>query len=130
MIALYQLAPDGKETAERWIEQTMMDPILARDPQALKERALVFGVMGRSSVEGDCLTRRYLERIDQMVAHFAPDDYFSFNFLEEWFDVLGRLGIGARLAIPRLTEFRNHANPRVRMWAIETLKKINPGGVR
>ncbi len=130
VIALYQLAPDGKEIAERWIEQTMMDPILARDPQALKERALVLGAMSRSSVEGDCLTRRYLQRIDRMVVHFPPDNYSSFDFLEEWFEVLGRLGIGARLAVPRLNEFRNHANPWVRMWAAEALRQISPEPIR
>ncbi len=130
VIALYQLAPDGREIAERWLDQTMNEPQLDTHSQALKNRALVLAAMGRSSVEGDCLTRRYLERIDRMAAAFAEDDYFSFDFLEEWFDFLGRLGVGARLAIPRLNELRNHANPWVRMWATEALRRIRPEDVR
>jgi HEAT repeat protein len=103
----------------------MMEPVLTHNTFALKDRSSVLGAMGRTSVEGDCLTRRYLVPIIRMAASFAPDDFFSFDFLEEWFEVLGRLGVGARLAIPRLREFRDHHNPWVRMWATEALKKIS-----
>jgi hypothetical protein len=46
------------------------------------------------------------------------------EYLEEWFETLGRFGVAGRLAIPRLSEFRNHPNPWVRMWAGEALTRI------
>ena len=49
------------------------------------------------------------------------------EYLGEWFELIGRLGTGARLAIPRLNEFRqNHPNPWVRIWAAEALQRIVP----
>ena len=55
-----------------------------------------------------------------------PRDDGLFDYLEDWIDAFGRLGIAARLAIPRLTKFLKHLNPWVRMWATEALKKIKP----
>ena len=42
-----------------------------------------------------------------------PRDGDSFDYLEEWIDAFGHLGIAARLAIPRLTEFLKHPDPWV-----------------
>jgi len=47
-------------------------------------------------------------------------------FVGEWFERLGRFGVGGRLAIPRLREFQKHPDPWVRMWASEALMRIMP----
>ena len=126
VIALYQLAPDGKDIAERWLEEPMRNSMYAGLFRELEDRAMVLGAMGRSSVEGDCLTRHYLERIDGMIANADPRDENGIEYLEGWLERLGDFGTAARLAIPRLNEFREHLNPWVRMWAAEALERIVP----
>jgi HEAT repeat protein len=137
MAALYQLAPDGKELAEKWLENPPGDwvgrqgRLSARHmPDVVGGRALVLGVMGRTSVEGDCLTRSDLERLDWMIAQADPRDLDPPMLVGGWFENLGRFGVGGRLAIPRLNEFRKHSNPWVRMWAAEALRRIGPEGIR
>jgi len=121
--ALYQLAPDGKELAEKWLERSPGDWF---GPDEVVGRALVLGVMGRTSIEGDWLTRRDLERLDLLFAHRDPRSGDPGMPFGEWFEHLTRFGVGSRLAIPRLNEFRKHPNPWVRMWASEALKRIMP----
>ncbi len=128
--ALYQLAPDGKELAEKWLEKLPgywvvgQGRLSARHmPDVVGGRALVLGVMGRTSVEGDCVTRSDLERLDRIVAEADRRDWDPPMHVAEWFENLGRFGVGGRLAIPRLNEFRRHPNPWVRMWATEALRR-------
>ncbi|MGP0065870.1 MAG: hypothetical protein ACLQGP_19985 [Isosphaeraceae bacterium] len=66
---------------------------------------------GNCCFEGDFLTRHFLEGIEWRIANAYPGERYEIDFLEGWIEDLGRLGIGARLAIPRLNEFRKHPNP-------------------
>jgi HEAT repeat protein len=130
LAALYQLTPDGKALAERWLERSRSDWLGGEadvpNRHALEGRALVLGIMGRTSVEGDWLTRRDLERLDLMFAHPDPRRGDMPMPVGDWFEHLSRFGVGGRLAIPRLNEFRKHPNPWVRMWASEALTRIVP----
>ena len=134
---LCRLDPDGKVFAEKrlakpWVaEGDSETPLFTRFTVYLVEnRALALGAMGRTSVEGDCLTRHNLKRLDQI---FEPTELMPEVLpadvglgAENWFKDLGRLGVGGRLAIQRLNEFRNHPNPFVRMWASEALAQVVP----
>lgn len=121
--ALYQLAPDGKQIAEKWLEQSTglrgnwhVRPFLQVKAGEVRDRALVIGAMGRASVEGDCLTRQGLERLHwifDLAGSRRPDSREDFG---EWFE---DLGLGGRLAVPALTELCKHGDPWVRMWATE-----------
>jgi len=128
LIALYRLAPDGKALAERWLEQRAIVRVgRAREMEfALEGRAMVLGAMGRTSVESDWLTRRWLESMDAMIAFGHPIDGDPADDQESWFEKIGRFGVAGRLAIPRLNEFRKYPNPWVRMWAAEALERIVP----
>jgi len=121
LIAIYQLDPDGKELAERWLAKPVVGPGWAWD----RRRVNVLGAMGRSSFEADWVTRRYLELLDSLIAEIDPRDR-RLERLEGWFEMLGRFGTAGRLAIPRLNEFRKHPDPWVRMWASEALAQIVP----
>jgi len=116
--ALYQLAPDGSEIAEGWLAKQVPG-------SSLEDRVMVLGVMGRTSLEADRLTRRYLEQLDPMLASRDARDGPN-EMLEEWFEMLGRLGRAGRLAVPRSNEYRKHPDPWVRMWATEALERIMP----
>jgi hypothetical protein len=113
------------QIAEKWLSQ----PFKARAGSwlypRLEDRAIVLAAMGRPSLEGDVVTRRWLGVVSSMLAYRDPRDA-QVDHLEEWFERLSRLGIGARLAIPKLEELRKHPNPWVRMWAREALEKIAP----
>ena len=131
--ALSRVAPDGKELAEKWLAKPPSDLVgwnrhlFARHPlDEVVGRALVLGVIGRTSVEGDCLTRNVLEPLDRMFAEVYPRDWDPPMHVGEWFENLGHFGVGGRLAIPRLNEFRKHPNPWVRMCATEALRRIIP----
>jgi hypothetical protein len=91
---------------------------------------LVLAVKGRTSVEADCLTRSDLERLNWIFAEVDPRSGGPPMRVGEWFENLGRFGVGGRLAIPRLNEFRRHPNPWVRMWATEVLRRIVPTDIR
>jgi hypothetical protein len=124
--ALYRLAPDGKELAEKWLDTPLKGRVTPRMRQSVQARALLMGVMGRTSVEADDLIRADLERLDAMFApadHEADDPPMPVGY---WFERLGRFGVGGRLAIPRLREFEKHPSPWVRMWATEALERITP----
>jgi hypothetical protein len=85
--------------------------------------ALVMGIMGRTSVEGDCLTRRALERLHGI---FDVTDQSQAKLMMDFGDLFEDLGVGGRLAVPDLNELRKHANPWVRMWAAQALDRIIP----
>lgn len=116
MIALAQLAPDGKNLAETWTASTT-------DPDG---RAQVLGALGKTSFEADVLTRDSMEVLNGNIAAAEADagdeSRFAYGFLQR----IGRLGVGARLAIPRLSELQSHRNPWLRQQARETLAKIVP----
>jgi len=121
-ISLYQLAPEGKDLAEEWLAKNARS-FIPRGRSFPEERAQVLGVMGRSSLEADETTKSHLETIDPMVTSRDPRDE-HIEYLEEWFETLGSLRTAARVAIPRLKEYRKHPDPCVRMWATEALEKI------
>ncbi len=124
VIALYQLAPDGKDIAEKWLEKPVIYEAQRGIGLGTEGRAMVLGAMGRTSLETDWMTRRYLKRIDWMIALFDPRDEFDDEVTEEWFETIGSFGTAARLAIPRLNAFREHPNPWIRLWAKEALERI------
>jgi HEAT repeat protein len=126
VVALDGLAPDGKELAERWLATPRVARRDRRMQFGLEDRVMVLGSMGRTSFEGDWLTRRYLERLDDRLAHGHPNDRDPFEHGEWLLESFGRLGAAGRLAIPRLKELREHHDPFVRMWASEALKRISP----
>jgi len=126
LIALSQLDPDGKPLARRWLENPDIRTGGLSAERLLEARVIVLGAMGGASFEGDWLTRRFLERLNSSLAYLHPIDGDGSIYLEEWLEMFGRLGPAARLAIPRLNEFRNHPNPWVRMWASEALARIVP----
>jgi hypothetical protein len=133
MAALCQLAPDGKDIAVKWLNASSGNRFgwprylsFQQTPNGLEGPALILGAMGRTSVEGDCLTRRTLERLDRIFAQTDLRNGELPMFVGEWFEYLGRFGAGGRLAIPRLDEYRKHPNPWVRMWAGEALTQILP----
>jgi HEAT repeat protein len=126
LIALYQLDPDGKPVAERWLENPDIPFGTMAPERRLERRVIVLGAMGRATFEGDWLTRRFLERLDSSIGHLDPRDGDESDYLEEWLERLSRLGPSARLAVPRLQEFRKHPNPWIRMWASEALIRIVP----
>jgi hypothetical protein len=123
--ALYRLETDGRALAETWINRPP-DGQLGPRAQALVEgRAMGLGAMGRTSVEADWLIRSDLRRLESM---FADDDPLHREVLPmhigEWFEKLGRFGVGGHLAIPWLREFQNHSDPWIRMWATEAIARI------
>ena len=125
MIALCQLAPDGKDVAERWLNQPSDSWMYNGMRDEFERRTKVLGAMGRTSFEGDFLTRHFLEGIEWRIANAYPGEQYEIDFLAEWIEGLGRLGLGARLAVPRLNELRErHPNPWVRMRAAEALERI------
>jgi HEAT repeat protein len=126
VIALYRLAPDGKELAERWLQDSIgswKDQGLCFD---LKGRVMLLGTMGRTSLECDWVTRRYLDSLDSRLTSSNPRSGNFVERMEEWFELFGRLGVAGRLAIPRLKELQNNPSPFVRMWAAEALERIVP----
>ncbi len=118
VIALFQLAPDGKEIAESWLKDSV-------GVGAGEYRAMVLGAMGQVSFETDCLTRHTLRHIDWMPGCDDPRDENWIGFLEGWLEGIGAFRSAGRLAIPRLEDIRkHHRNPWVRMWATEALEQI------
>jgi HEAT repeat protein len=126
VVALYQLAPDGKELAERWLAKPYIARGDLRNWFGLEGRVMVLGAMGRATFEGDWLIRRYLERLDDRLAHVHPSDGDPLKNGEWLLEPLGRFGVAGRLAIPRLKELCGYPDPFVRMWAAEALERIMP----
>ncbi len=126
VIALYHLAPDGSQIAESWLKK----PFSARPGdwiyRGLANRSIVLAAMGRTSLEGDIATRHDLESLESMALSGNPLDD-DLDYLEERIETIGLLGVGARLAVTWVKELEQQANPWVRMWAAETLEKIEPG---
>jgi hypothetical protein len=112
-----------RDGATHWLAKPPSD-LLGWDRDEVAGRALVLGVMGRTSVEGDWLTWRVLESLDRMFARADPGAGEPPMHVGEWFELLGRFGVGGRWAIPRLNEFRKHPNAWARMWATEALSRI------
>lgn len=125
--ALAQLAPDGKERAERWLRTPVRLAYFTHWAvlHELEGRALVLGALGRTGLEGDRLTHLYLEHLGSVFADPDPR-YESPVVARGWFASLGRLGPAGRAAVPRLTEFSQHPDPWVRLWAKDALERINP----
>jgi|GEM_PF-1875141 len=126
--SLSQLAPDGKELADRWLTNQAIR-FTHGDEFDLKDRSLVLGIMGRSSLEADGLTRDYLDKMNPILASRDPRDD-GVEILEEWFEILYGLGHAGRMAIPYLNEYRKHPSPLVRMWATEALERIKQPAIR
>jgi HEAT repeat protein len=114
VVALLCLAPDGREVAEKWV----------RSSESPQRRACVVAALGRTSPEGDAVTRMGLEGVDDLIDRLDDRSEFCFRLVEFHFERLGRLGVGARLAAPRLNGLSRHRNPWVRQRASEALAKI------
>ena len=126
LIALYQLDPDGNELADRWLANPDIRLGNWIAELLVMRRVVVEGAMGRATFEGDWLTRRCLAMVDRSLERLHPMDGDGSTYLEEWIETFGSFGPAARLAIPRLNEFRKHPNPWVPMWASEALERIVP----
>jgi HEAT repeat protein len=120
--ALYRLAPDGREIAERW--RTSVQGHRSGLEFELRRLTVVLGAMGRTSFETDRLVLTELERLDEYLGHFHRTDGDPRDRSEWLFERIGEHGAAGRLAIPRLKEFRTSANPLARMWAAEALERI------
>jgi HEAT repeat protein len=127
VIALYQLDPGGEAIAEKWLDRPLIGSEQGSVLIEIEPRAQVLGALGRSSIEADVVTRRCLDHIAMVLFETSDPRTSAVDRLEWIFDRMARLGVGARLAIPRLNELRNYPNPWVRMWANEALAKIKPG---
>jgi HEAT repeat protein len=127
VIALHRLAPDGPQIAQAWLNKRFRSGPGVSIHRQLERRALVLAAMGRSSLEGDVITRFRLNGMNSILAYPDPREaQVDIKYLESWMETFGALGVAARLAIPRLQELRKHANPWVRMWAKEALERIQP----
>jgi HEAT repeat protein len=126
IIALYRLAPDGRQIAERWLQKPIEWSNAQRWFADLRARAMVLGAMGRTSFESDWVTRLYLDRLDFRLSHSLPFETAPLEQFESWFEEIGRLGTAARPAIPRLKGLGNDPSPFVRLWAAEALERITP----
>ncbi len=111
VIALYRLAPDGGEIAKKWLEKSPRprNNFSAHDFR-LESRAMVLAAMRRTSLEGDAVTRDLLDWMNFTLAFPDPRDD-GLDYLEERIEAFGRLGVGARLAIPRLKKLASIATP-------------------
>ena len=90
VVALFHLAPDGKELAETWAGRL----------RSLTRRAYMLGAMGKPSFEADAITRIRLEASEQAMSasqHVADDDTL---YLEGYIESLARYGVGGRLGDP------------------------------
>lgn len=124
VIALYQLAPNGKELAEKWLEKPLSGRVQWEIQAQLEGRAMLLGATGRTSLEADAVIREDLERLDKCIESADREGYDQFP---EWvIEHLGRFGVGGRLAVPRLKELRRHRNPWIRQWAEEAHARIMP----
>ena len=119
VIALFHLAPDGKDLAEAWAEQSASP----------ERKAVVLGAMGRKSLEGELIGRIWLEYLNGVLSRREREGDDTL-FVEEYFERLARLGVGAGVAVPRLKELLQHRNPWIRQWAGETLGKITKTDTR
>jgi HEAT repeat protein len=119
VVALSRLDPEGEALAEAWAERSG-NPF---------RRAFVLGGMGRRSLEGELIGRRWLEELDGVLeqSRRLGDDLI---FVEGYFERLGSLGAGAAPAVPRLEGLLRDENPWIRQWAGEALERItrNSGG--
>jgi HEAT repeat protein len=115
VIALFHLAPDGKGLAEKWVEKSV----------APVRRAFVLGAMGKRSLEGELIARRWLEDLNGVLEQGERESSETL-FVEGYFERLSDLGVGAEPAVPRLNELCNHRNPWIRQWAGEALRRIMP----
>jgi HEAT repeat protein len=126
MVALYRLAPEGKDLAEAWLAKPMTVRTERDLLNTLQNRALVVGAMGRASVEADWWTKSYLGWLTWAIQDENPRANEQIESYESWFEDIGRLKSAGRLAIPRLNELHKHKSPFVRMWATEALEQIKP----
>jgi HEAT repeat protein len=124
LAALYRLAPDGKGLAMKWLDSGVKERFGFRMREWVPGRAMLMGVMGRTSVEADYLIGLDLEKLDSIFAQARLEADDPPMPVRQWFERLGRFGVGGRLAIPRLREFQKHPSPWVRMWATEALAQI------
>ncbi|HEV3164424.1 MAG TPA: HEAT repeat domain-containing protein, partial [Isosphaeraceae bacterium] len=111
MVALYQLAPDGKELAELWLEKPVSLHAVGGMGFGLDGRAIVLGAMGRTSLEIDWRAGNLLEQLDSMLTNRHPLDSEPIEVFEGWFEMLASFGPAGKLAIPRLNEYRKDPNP-------------------
>jgi HEAT repeat protein len=125
LVALVQIDPEGKELAERWLEEpTVSEHECLFVRPDIDDRGMVIGALGKTSREIDWLTMRCLEYLDTILA--KDDPFASDAAIEECLERLASFGTAARSAVPRLSALRTHQSPWVRMWAAEAIERIVP----
>ncbi len=88
------------------------------------DRAVVAGALGRSSPEGEGLTRRYLGYFDAWLERdYDPLDGVI-RSVERFVTMFGSFGPSARAAIPRLTLLLTHNDRAIRLAARDALARI------
>jgi HEAT repeat protein len=116
-VALLLVDPNGKELVEKYVTQF---------PSA-QSRALVLGAMGKTCLEADVRTRDQLEILNFNLSGSESGNRFGDYrqpVIEDWIELIGRSGAGARLAIPRLKELSKDRNPWIRQSAADALARI------
>ena len=124
VIALYHLDPAGRALAEKWVQSSRDSSKPNSLHDYLGRRENVLGAMGRTSLEADILTKRRLKWLQYNLAIDPGEDWEPPTYIEEYLESIGRLGAGARLAIPQLEDLCRHRNSWVRLWASEALEKL------
>ncbi len=131
LLALHRIEPDNKDWLDR-LEKGLSRSSRGSMPEwiyfnGLRYQARILGALGRSSAETDGLVHAFLKQLDAMSPVSSdPRDSVDPEFFESWIESLGDFGPAAREAIPRLTEYRRHRDPWVRLWATEVLRQITP----
>ncbi len=128
-IALYRLDP-AEEARVEDLFAALIKPRWGSGPtetMRAERLATLKGGLGRASLEGEFMTRRWLEPLDRMIPRDGRirGDYMPF-FLEGYFERIASFGVGAQVAIPRMEELLRHPNPWIRLWSGETLARIRP----
>ena len=87
LVALCQLAPDGKELAEQWLAK-WRNPTAKRYgfPGWYKGYAMVMGAMGRTSFETDCMVRARADDMDWALLRRDPIQGNGTQYLEGWLE--------------------------------------------
>lgn len=115
VVALVQLSPDAKSIAENRLERSDYERVWMN----------LMGAMGRTNFEADSITRRSLEILNLVVSTVKYEGDDTRN-VEGYFEAIADYGVAGRAAIARMNELRRHRNPWIRLWARETLGRIDP----
>jgi HEAT repeat protein len=106
-----------------------IDPASAKEVETalasienFEDRARIAGALGRTSPEGEGLTRRYLKAIDGWLERENVDAVT--RAIERFVTILGSFGPAAHAAIPRLSSLLTHKDRAIRLAARDALARI------